>query len=184
MRQYILSVALLLLSAGSVSAQQIRIELECDSLPLNIAKNISGNPDYQPGVDVDGNPVQPADLNSKTKTSIYPFKIPIELDMVRWLNMDLQGQLNINNDIAYITLHEDGHAEYNGHDLTGNVEYACNHDAAAEAKQETAQEEFQNETSQAKLENKKTGTAKELLEPMSLIVDKPVSNKKIEEQTP
>lgn len=84
------------------------------------------NPDYQPGVDVNGNPVTPADLNEPLKAVNYPLIIPIEVDLLRLINNGSVGNtINLDPKVAEIKVFEDGHVEYNGQDISSYVNYTC-----------------------------------------------------------
>lgn len=84
------------------------------------------NPDYQPGVDVNGNPVTPADLNEPLNAVNYPLIIPIEVDLLRLINNGSVGNtIKLDPKIAEIKVFKDGHVEYNGQDISSYVNYTC-----------------------------------------------------------
>lgn len=134
MKRFILIFAVMAVPA-SAAAQDIVVRTQCEILPAEIAKDIEGA-DYVPGVDVNGNPVAPADLGNNFNNVNYPIDIPIEIDVLEMLNAkpDMEGAnaianaIKIDPDVAHIKLFQDGRTTYNDQDITDHVIYTCGED--------------------------------------------------------
>jgi hypothetical protein len=83
------------------------------------------NAEYQPGVDVDGNAVAPADIGTTLDTGIYPLRIPLEMDILERFNLDLPEGIIADANVADIMVHEDGRMTYNGQDISAQLEALC-----------------------------------------------------------
>ena len=109
-------------------AEQITITAVCSALPGNNPEGVE-DAEYKPGVDASGNPVTPADLNPPVKAISYPIQVPIEIDVLELLEMDVPDSVKQATDmdarVAYATLYEDGRVEYNGQDISQQVTYKC-----------------------------------------------------------
>lgn len=114
--------ALVLLLPVSVSAQEIVLNTNCATLA-----NLDGDGDaeYEAGVDVNGNPVAAADIDEPLQALEYPLAVPIEIDFLRSFNVGTQDGLEINPEIGYLLLQEDGRVEYNGQDISKHVTVKC-----------------------------------------------------------
>lgn len=87
--------------------------------------NIPGA-EYVPGVDVDGNPVAPADLGSSPSGHIYnPVIIPIEIDLAARYGFTLPADVELKPTVADIKIFQDGRIQYNGKDISNNIETFC-----------------------------------------------------------
>ena len=81
---------------------------------------------YQPGVDVYGKPVVPADINADPMgLNGQSIVIPLSIDMAK----RLQGQnipgLDMTSTLGFIEVAPNGRVTYNGQDLTGQVHMLC-----------------------------------------------------------
>ena len=109
-------------------ADQIAITAVCSELPGNEPEGIE-EAEYKPGVDVNGKPVAPADLNQPVKAINYPIQVPIEIDVLELLELEIPASVKAATDmesrVAYATLYEDGRVEYNGQNISQQVTYKC-----------------------------------------------------------
>lgn len=97
-------------------------EIVLDSLCRDeIEKLVEQGATYQPGVDVHGNAVAPADLNQKINILSYPIEIPVEISLIKWMNLNVDPALRLDPEVASFTLYKDGHIEYNGQDVSDRV---------------------------------------------------------------
>lgn len=82
--------------------------------------------DYVPGVDVHGNPVEPADLNNAQSSLISnPVVIPIEIDLATRYGLSLPTGIELEPTVASIEIYNDGHVTYNGRDITKRAQTLC-----------------------------------------------------------
>lgn len=81
--------------------------------------------EYQPGVDVHGKPVVPADLNSNLNGIYEGIVIPIEIDLINRYNLSAPAGAELKPVVADMTIHKDGRVDYNGHDLTEQAVALC-----------------------------------------------------------
>lgn len=108
--------------AFAAQAQLVELAFPCSA---SVAHDGVGA-DYVPGVDVDGNAVAPADIGASFEPLQYPMRIPIELDIVRFMGLDVPDGVNADEaSLAYIDLFKDGRLEYNGVDITDKVAKDC-----------------------------------------------------------
>lgn len=77
---------------------------------------------YQPGVDVNGNPVVPADV-APTPVQSQPIEIPITIDFVQQLN--LPQDMEMSGKVAALTVYPDGKVAYNGRMLEPTTQTLC-----------------------------------------------------------
>lgn len=80
---------------------------------------------YQPGVDIKGNAVAPADIGTTLDTGIYPLRIPLQMDILERFNLDLPEGIITDANVADIMVYEDGRVTYNGQDISGQLESLC-----------------------------------------------------------
>jgi len=102
-------------SAGN--AQSITIsEADCASLTRHVAE---ADVAFRPGVDLDGKPVAPADLNGAPPLSVpEEFSIPITADLQRRLGIPPDpGQYQTQNFTVGTVVWRDGGAWFNGQPL-------------------------------------------------------------------
>lgn len=136
-------------------AQQVELKMPCPDIVVN--KQISGA-EYQAGIDVHGKPVAPADLKSAFKDLNYPIRIPVELDVINFLDLNVPGALTLGQAQgvvpAYFDVFEDGRVEFNGQDISSSVAQSC--DDGKEPEMLTETEERANKMI---LDNQKDGQA-------------------------
>ncbi len=107
-----------------VKAQAVLVEADCSELSQ---KQVAGA-NYKPGVDVKGKSVKSADLGDVDQPIIYPLVIPVQIDLLRGLDLSAAWPSTLGNlktDVAYLTLFEDGHVEYNGQDISDRADVKC-----------------------------------------------------------
>lgn len=124
--RYIALFSALFFSASVAQAQDVVLRSACN--PVVVNEDVQGA-EYTPGVDVHGNKVVGADLNEGVKSLSYPIVIPVEIDIIRFLDLKIPPAVDdateITPDVAYFTLYEDGKVEYNGQDISSMVDHEC-----------------------------------------------------------
>ena len=125
MKQALIIIILCLLSIPAY-AQEVVISTLCERLkPAEGAQS----PEYVGGRDVKGNPVVPADLNQNITPIVYPIEIPIELHLLDLLDLgapeQIQKSADMDTNVAYFKVFEDGHIEYNGQDISDRATHLC-----------------------------------------------------------
>lgn len=81
--------------------------------------------EYKPGIDAKGNFIVAPDIGVDFGRNIYPLYIPLEINLVERLDLDVPIGIIMNPEIAGIMVYEDGKVTYNGHDISRNVETFC-----------------------------------------------------------
>lgn len=117
---------LLLGNVGSVKAQPIEstIPPECRLLPEHKA---DAGVAYQPGVDVQGKSVVPADINSPMASTFanQTIVVPLTVDLAdRLQGQNIEG-LQLEGNLGYLEIHPDGRVSHNGQDWTSQVYVLC-----------------------------------------------------------
>ena len=124
--RYVFLVTAAFMFSLQVQAQEVELKSSCTAILQGQAEQ---GADYKPGVDVKGNPVKSADLEDSINKIEYPIKIPVEIDVIQFLELELpaaaKGAAEMEAQVAYFTVHEDGRIEYNGQDVSSNVAYSC-----------------------------------------------------------
>ena len=85
---------------------------------------------YQPGVDVHGNPVAPADLNDGTTIDLPDvITVPLTIDLAQRLqNSHVEG-LQLEAPLGLLEIHKNGRVVYNGQDWTPQIYALCGKEA-------------------------------------------------------
>jgi hypothetical protein len=124
--KYLTVFAAVLFACAPAFAQTISVTTVCSQLAQYSAQP---GTEFKPGVDVNGNPVAPADIDAPVPPIAYPVQIPIEVDILRLIEVDLPAQvedsMEMDASVAYVTLEEDGRVFYNGQDISDQVTHAC-----------------------------------------------------------
>lgn len=81
--------------------------------------------EYQPGVDVKGKPVAPADMTAPAMTVPKVMRIPLTIDLVSRLNEVIPTGLKLENTVGLVEISETGQVMINGKDLTGPADSMC-----------------------------------------------------------
>ncbi|MBI4031438.1 MAG: hypothetical protein HY370_07145 [Proteobacteria bacterium] len=89
---------------------------------------------YQPGVDVRGNPVAPADINASS-SSFLPSRItfPVNVDLAQALNLPLPAGTQFDANMGMIEVYTDGRVLYNGQDMSAQTQAFCAGDPVPQA---------------------------------------------------
>ncbi|QQG35324.1 MAG: hypothetical protein HYS17_07140 [Micavibrio aeruginosavorus] len=87
---------------------------------------------YQPGVDVHGKPVVPADVSAVPAMIPDVVKIPISIDLAQRLGQVPAGA-ELKTETGMVEVHRDGRVTYNGVDLTQQTNAVCGGDAGLPA---------------------------------------------------
>lgn len=97
---------------------------ECRLLPEHKA---DAGVAYQPGVDVHGKSVVPADLNSPLASSIasQTIVVPLTVDLADRLQGQTIDGLKLEGNLGYLEIHPDGRVSHNGEDWTSQVYVLC-----------------------------------------------------------
>ncbi len=79
---------------------------------------------YKPGVDVNGNEVASADVNSSPQivSSTYT-EVPLNIDLAKKLNLSQPAEMVTN--FGNLKVYNDGRVIYNGQDISSNVNSLC-----------------------------------------------------------
>lgn len=81
---------------------------------------------YKPGIDVHGNAVVPADLNSNAQILVPDvIEIPLAVDLAQRLGGALPQGVEMNALIGFLQITKDGRVLQNGQDLTDQAVYLC-----------------------------------------------------------
>lgn len=113
-------LSLLLFFPLSVRAEDL--PPECRLLPAHVANN---DVTYQPGVDVHGNKVVPADLNASSFAFPDVVTVPLGIDLAQRLQgLNIQG-LQMESPMGILEIHRNGRVVYNGQDWTPQVYAVC-----------------------------------------------------------
>ncbi len=122
-----LPIALLFLWGVTVAASAqttVRIsEQDCSQLTLHVA---SSDTNFQPGVDVNGNTVTPADLNSGGQIPAPDaISIPLTLDLASRLGIPPEGNADYlaRPVIGDVVVTGDGRVTFNGTPLTSETQH-------------------------------------------------------------
>ena len=123
--------ALLLLIAVPAQAEQLTLETACKEISKQNNTETEGA-EYKPGVDVNGNPVAPADIEAEAGTEIinYPLEVPVEIDAIKFVDSMAMQALrdagaDLETNIVNVLLHEDGRVKLNGTDITEDINIKC-----------------------------------------------------------
>ncbi len=107
-----------LLPQARVQAQELVLGTVCQD---DIDKLVTQGAEYQPGVNVAGEAVTPADLNAPVKAISYPIEIPVEISLIKWMNLNVDPALKLDPEVARFVLHENGDITYNGQNVSDRV---------------------------------------------------------------
>ncbi len=123
MKKLTMLLAMVMVFGGSAANAQTSLPPECRVLPEHKAsKGVA----YQPGVDVRGKPVVPADVNADPMgLSGQTIVVPLTVDLAKRLqNQHVQG-INMEGTLGFLEVAPDGRVTYNGRDLTSQVHVLC-----------------------------------------------------------
>jgi len=117
-----LLIVLFMLAAFTLPARAGNQEALCEVLPVK--ENFVGA-DYVPGVDVNGNPVVPADVKASANDILDVVKFPVTVDLAQQLNQQLPPGTEMDAPVAMIEVHKNSTVTYNGQDMTAEVYALC-----------------------------------------------------------
>ena len=133
MKYVFLFIVVLVFSAPGF-AQQLEIKTRCDEVVVNA--DVQGAT-YRPGISIDGKRVPSADLNSNIKALNYPIRIPVEIDILEFIDVDVPSGVVLGEEAdvaaAYFDVFEVGRVEYNGQDISSNAVHSCHDGTETEA---------------------------------------------------
>jgi hypothetical protein len=115
----VMTILLLLLFSLPTFAEEVRQDMLCAVYkpPENVA--------YQPGVDVHGNPVVPADLNDRSDMAPDVVQVPVTIDLAQRFDKDWAQGMEMATEMAMIEIHKDGLVLFNEKDITMEVAAFC-----------------------------------------------------------
>lgn len=80
---------------------------------------------FKPGVDVNGNPVAPADLAPEAVKLPDYLELPLSVDLGKKIGVSLGDGVEAKAVVGNLKLYQDGRVEYNGQDVSGQVASFC-----------------------------------------------------------
>lgn len=109
--------------SGSIAVENII----CDESILANATGGNGAA-YQSGVDVNGNPVTPADITvTSVKLPDY-IEVPLTIDLAKKMDL-LHANVEAKGPVANLKLYRNGKVEYNGQDVSVQADALCGRDS-------------------------------------------------------
>ena len=117
----IMSIALLSAVSAPVHAQTtVRIsEMDCSQLVTHVA---SSDVSYRPGVDVNGNAVEPADLNAQPQISVPDvISIPVTIDLAT--NLGINTPFLARPTVGEVQITRDGRVSFNGQPIGDSTQH-------------------------------------------------------------
>jgi len=82
------------------------------------------SPNYQAGMDVNGQPVAPADLNAVANMEPDFVEVPMTIDLAKRMGLSQVGA-EAEMPVANLKLYKNGKVEYNGQDISSNAATLC-----------------------------------------------------------
>ena len=123
MKRLTILLAIILSFGWNAAYAETSLPPECRVLPEHKAsKGVA----YQPGVDVRGKPVVPADVNADPMgLSGQTIVVPLTIDLAKRLqNQNVPG-IGMEGTLGFLEVAPDGRVTYNGRDLTSQVHVLC-----------------------------------------------------------
>lgn len=80
---------------------------------------------YNPGVDVNGNPVTPVDINPSALGMQDFISVPLTVDLAQRLNFPLPPGTEMQGSLGNLSVYKDGRVNFNGRDLTPQAAALC-----------------------------------------------------------
>lgn len=117
---------LLVVAAFPAMAQETPVSAVCQ-----ILKTHNSTAAYQPGVDVNGNAVAPADLNAPVNANVGVIEIPVEVNLVQKFNMMASNGIKLEPTVSTFKIFPDGRVMYGNQDITQNAHVACGSKSSA-----------------------------------------------------
>jgi hypothetical protein len=88
---------------------------------------------YKPGVDVNGKPVIPADINAAPMEFNETLVVPLSVDLAERLGSQNIEGLDMTGTLGFLEIHPDGRVAYNGRDLTPQIYALCGENPASQS---------------------------------------------------
>ncbi len=114
--------AALALFAAPAWAEDVSVHTLCRMIPQHVPE---ASVNYTPGVDVQGRPVAPADINKVLKDDFDAVDIPVEYNVLNGLGVNLPPGSQAQPLVAMVRIYKDGRVQYNGNDLTPQAQALC-----------------------------------------------------------
>ncbi len=111
----------LLVFAGPALAQEGDNSALCRILQAHNGQGAA----YQPGVDVDGKPVAPADFNPMLKHDFDVVEIPVEINLAEKFGIDVEDGMKLEPTVGTFKIYQDGRVMYGEQDLSNKAMAAC-----------------------------------------------------------
>ncbi|OIN86416.1 MAG: hypothetical protein AUJ12_05555 [Alphaproteobacteria bacterium CG1_02_46_17] len=86
---------------------------------------VADDVNYKPGVDVDGNPVAPADISAPPIDVPEYMEVPLSIDLAQVIKIPMADTIEMKPVLGNLKLYKDGHVEYNGQDISDKVATFC-----------------------------------------------------------
>lgn len=134
--RFLILFAVFFITTPAMAQEENAIPPECRLLPEH-------KPDvgvaYQPGIDVNGKAIVPADINAPAsdigKETIV---VPLTVNLAERLqNQNIEG-LQLEGNLGYLEIHPDGRVSRNGQDWTSQVHVLCGKTAVSGGGQDPA----------------------------------------------
>jgi len=117
---------LLIITTMPVYAEELPEDLQTLCKQMKYKKHTQSSANYIAGVDVHGNSVVSADLNSSGSQFVRsPIIIPVELDIAQRYGLTLPTGIELKPTIAQIEVYASGKTTLNGHDITDQFQHIC-----------------------------------------------------------
>ena len=121
-RFWCLSFGVLALCVASVSAQETPVSALCQILQKHEPRD---DVKYIAGVDVNGNPVVPADLNQPLNNEFDVVEIPIDINLAERFGLVVDGGLRLLPEVTNVSVHQDGKVIFGEEDVTSQAYNSC-----------------------------------------------------------
>lgn len=116
-------IAIIFAFSGSALAQSAGQNTLCDKVG-QLNRPVAGA-GYVPGVDVDGNPVEGANINDHSAFMPDVIKVPVVIDLAERLGFDLPDGTQMEAPIQTVEIHKDSRIMMNGQDITSQTNSLC-----------------------------------------------------------
>lgn len=127
MKKFVLTILLLTVSAFPAYAQNE--PALCKLRAQHVARADAA---YKPGVDVQGNPVMPADVNAAPSMVPDIVRIPMTVELAKYMNIVPKG-VELKAGTGLVEIFKNGHVAYNGLDISSQIATLCDDEVPAAA---------------------------------------------------
>lgn len=122
MRPILIIILAFISTSATAQDQTVELPPECRLLPEH---RPSADVAYQPGVDVHGKAVVPADLNASPMAVPDTVVVPLTIDLAQRLNNPPVSGAKFDANLGYLEIEKSGRVTHNGQDLTSQVYLLC-----------------------------------------------------------